>query len=439
MADLTRAARNAAMLGGIQYPGGAGANYDEGLQKQYFAEETREYAARHGEIASDVYEGTCQGLDRADFFSFKPVLLRAFSAARSATGETMPDDWQRVHLLKPRKADELPPGAYLTFANNTWIVYKGTNIGSVLADGIVRRCNAVINTLDWYGNVVSVPMSYAKMGTLGNASHASENSIVAKNYISCVCQRNAVSAAFRENTRMILGSNAYAMRGVNDFTREFTDEPDSVHLMSFTIELTEPLPQDNLELQCADYFSFRWDLRLSGQNGLKTGGTAQIEVTSVRMGDAVESSEEKPISYLFASSDESVATVDENGLVTAIAPGEAQITVNLAQNTAISAVWTVSVENAPENSLDFTTDVPAFLKEYESATISAAVFANGEPTEAPVAWTFGGAPRNSYGVSVNPDGSRTITCYTASIAPLTVTIRADGGMSESRNILLTAG
>ena len=229
MADLMKAARNAAMLGGIQYPEGEGVNYDEGLQRQFFAGETRAYAARHGEIASDVYEGTAQGLDRADFFSFKPVLLRSYSAAKGATGENMPDDWQHVHLLKPKNADELPPGAYLTYAHNTWIVYKGTNIGSVLADGIVRRCNAVINTLDWYGNIVSVPMSYAKMGTLGNASHASENSIVAKNYLSCICQRNEASAAFTENTRIILGSTAYSLRGVNDFTREFTDDPDSVH------------------------------------------------------------------------------------------------------------------------------------------------------------------------------------------------------------------
>lgn len=439
MADLTRAAKNAAMLGGICYPKGAGVNYDEGLQRQYFAQETREYAARHGEIASDVYEGTCQGLDRAHFYDFKPVLLRSYSAAKGATGETMPDDWQRVHLLKPKSANELPPGAYLTFANNTWIVYKGTNIGSVLADGIVRRCNAVIHTLDWYGNIVGVPMSYAKMGTLGNASHASENSIVAKNYISCVCQKNAVSADFRENTRFILGNTAYSMRGVNDFTREFTDEADSVHLMSFTIEMSEPMPQDSIERQCADYFSFRWEIGISGENTMKTGTTRPLSVKSARMGAVVESTEEKPISYLFSSSDESVATVDENGSVTAVGEGSAEITVTLEQNPSISATWGLSVEESPENSLSFTTSVPAALREYESAVLNAAVFENGEQTEDKVNWTFTGAAESCYDVSENEDGSRTITCTCASTVPLTVTIHAAHGLSESRDILLTAG
>lgn len=439
MADLREAARNAAMVGGIRYPQGAGVNYDEGLQRQFFAEETREYAAKVGKIASDVYEGTAQGLDRADFFSFKPVLLRSSSAAKGATGENMPDDWQHVHLLKPKSANELPPGAYLTYANNTWIVYKGTNIGSVLADGIVRRCNAVIHTLDWYGNIVGVPMSYAKMGTLGNASHASENSIVAKNYISCVCQRNAVSAAFRENTRFILGNTAYSMRGVNDFTREFTDEADSVHLMTFTIEMSEPMPQDSIEQQCADYFSFRWEIGISGERAMKTGTTRPLSVKSARMGVVVESTEENPISYLFSSSDESVATVDASGNVTAVGEGSAEITVTLAQNPSISATWSVSAEASPEDSVSFTTSVPETLREYESAVLNAAVFENGEPTGETVNWTFTGAAENCYGVGENEDGSRTITCYCASAVPLTVTIAAANGLSDSREILLTAG
>lgn len=439
MADLQKAAANAAMLGGIAYSHGAGQHYDKGLQTQYFARETRTWAAKKGEIASDVYAGESQGLDRSAFFNWTPVLLRSFSAAKSATGETMPDDWQRVHLLKPESADELPPGAYLRYADNTWIVYKGTNIGSVLADGIVRRCNAVIHTLDWYGNVVEVPMSYAKMGTLGNASHASENSIVAKNYISCVCQRNAVSAAFRENTRIVLGTSAYSMRGVNDFTREFTDDAESIHLMTFTMELSELLPTDNVEMQCADYGSFSWRLDVYGEKALKTGGSTALSVMSVRMGETVTGSEAQPIGYLFASLDENVATVDENGLVTAVGAGETQITVTLAQNPAIRTNWPVSVEAAPEAYTGFTATVPETLGEYESVTLTAAYCVDGEATEEPIIWSFSGPPLNAWGVSVNLDGSRTVTCYAAANTPLTVGVSGPGGTGESREIRLTAG
>ena len=439
MAELKQAAANAAMVGGIEYPRGRGVNYDEGLQRQFFGTETREYAARYGHLASNVYKAMCQGLNRENFTAYSPVLLRAAGAAKSATGETMPDDWQRVHLLKPKSVSELPPGAYLQFANNTWIVYKGTNIASVLGDGIIRRCNSVINTLDWYGNIVSVPMSFSKMGTLGNASHATENSIVAKNYISCVCQKNEVSAAFRENTRFIMGDVAYSMRGLNDFTREFTDDNDTTHLMTFTVELSEPLPQDSIEKQCADYFSFRWRFEISGEKTLKTGGSTRLAVQSVRMGEPVETSEEHPISYVFATSDESVATVDAEGLVTAAGAGEATITVSLAQNPEITATWPVSVEEAPGRYAAFTSTVFPVLPEYESQRISAALFVDGAESGEALTWAFTGPPESAYEAQQTGPNTFVITCYTACVVPLTVTATAESGESVSREIRLTAG
>lgn len=440
MADLNKLARNSVMVNGTTpYMKTGASRYDEGLKKQYFAEQTRLYAQEIGPAASNVYDALCQGVSESgDWYDWRKVRIRVSPAATASTGETMPDDWMKLHIIKPVSIDTVPIGAYLTFAGNTWIVYKGKNMGSVIGDGIIRRCNSVINVLDWYGNIVPVPMSYAKMGTLGNASHATENSIVAKNYISCICQLNEYSAAFQENTRIILGKTAYSMRGLNDFTREFTDDQESVHLLTFTIERSAPLPQDSLEKQCADYFSFRWEIGVLGPKSMNTGSSQALTVKSVRNGETVVTSEDHPISYLFTSSDENVLTVDSHGLVTAVGVGNATITVALAQNPDITQSWEVSAE-APQSgtALQFTSTVPETLAEFESATIRAALLVDGVEQSGDLAWTFTGPPELSYGVEQVEENAYRVTCYGASNVPLTLRVSDGLGHSATAQIILT--
>ena len=440
MADVQKMARDSVMLNGITpYLKTGGSRYDEGLQKQYFADETRFYADQIGEVASNVYAAQCQGIGSGDWYDWTPVKIRVSPAAIASTGETMPDDWQKLHILKPLGVDTVPIGAYLTFAGNTWIVYKGRNMGSVLGDGIIRRCNSVINVLDWYGNIVAVPMSYAKMGTLGNASHATENSIVAKNYISCICQLNENSAAFTENTRIILGKTAYSMRGVNDFTREFTDDQDSVHLMTFTIERSAPLPQDSLELQCADYHSFRWELNVNAPRKMARGETAQIQVSSKRMGEVVESTTEHPISYLYESSKPFVASVDENGVISSTPfgqTGKTTITVKLAQNPSITESFEFSITQSP--TVEFTTAIPETLKAFESVIVSGR-FYNGPAGANPLSLEASGPPETAYSIVKDELKTNTwvLTCYAASNIPLNLTLSGQYGNSATAQIILT--
>ena len=295
-----------------------------------------------------------------------------------------------------------------------------------------------INVLDYYGNIVAVPMSYAKMGTLGNASHATENSIVAKNYISCICQLNENSAAFTENTRIILGNTAYSMRGVNDFTREFTDDQDSVHLLTFTIERSAPLPQDSLELQCADYNSFRWEMNVNAPRRMARGGTGQIQVTSKRMGEVVEATTEHPITYIYQSSNPLAASVNEDGVITVPSvgsAGKAVITVKLFQNQNITESFEIEITNSPQ--VEFTTAIPETLKAFESITIEARNY-NGPSAGIVLTLDASGPPQTAYSIT-RQSGRNTwvLTCYAASNMPLTLTVSDQYGNSTTAQIILT--
>lgn len=433
MPDISKLARAASYNNRTQN----GQSIQTGLKKQYFAYETQAYAEQVGEYASNVYETECQGLDENDWYRHVPVIIRSSSAAQAGTGEIMPDDWQRIHIIKPANMSYIPQGAYLNFESNWWIVYKTKNVATVLGDAIVRRCNAVINLLDFYGNIVAVPMSFAKMGTQGNAPHVSENSIIAKNYISCICQLNKVTEKLTENSRIILGKAAYSMRGLNDFTREFTNDPDSVHLLSFTIERTEPLAQDSMEKQCADYHSFRWDIVLTAKENMPVDGTQQIAVQSIRNGSMVESSEEHPIDYLYKSSNTDVALVDADGFITGISEGTAEITVTLAQNRDIRQTISVVVADSGAEYVDFTTAPVSRIGELESVDISAARYLDGAATEDEVSFTFSGPADSCYKAVQTGENTYTVTCYTASRIPLKIEISANGQTEETEIRLTT--
>jgi len=436
MANITAFAKTAGTLSGSWYQDRTNRRCADGsLQPQYLKSETQAYIQEMGQYASNVFTADCQGLNPDDFFEWKRVQLRSVRAAQAQTGSTMPGDWQRIHIINPAHYTYLPQGAMLKYSDNTWIVFKDKNIAAFQGQAIVRRCNAVVNVLDWYGNIVPVPISYAKMETLGNAPHTTENTITSKNYIAVICQLNEYTENFTENTRVLLGKTAYAMRGIDDFTREFTDDPDSVHLLTFTIERVETQPQDNVKLGVADYGGFSWEISVSWNNSMKVGQTQTLSVSSQRNNVSVESSDEHPISYWFESSDESILTVDENGVVTAVAEGEADILVYLDQNEGIMQTVHIEVPAAESAYVAFTSTIPATMHEYDSITVKADYFEDGEPTGDPVVFTFDGPEAGAYAVVMDDVNVYTVTSFHASQRPLTITAKY-GTHSDTATVFL---
>ena len=427
MPDLNTLARDAILLGvtGTARKSNS-AKKRTGLQKQYFRDETLLYTEEVGAFASNVYETAAQGINLNDWYSYVPIKIRVDNAVQVSSGELMTDDWMRIYIIQPTGIDTIGQGAYMFFDSNWWMVYKPKGVLTVRGQALVRRCNTVINKLDYYGNVVSVPMAFTKLGTLGNAPNVTENMILSKNYMNCYCQLNSITKEFTENTRMIQGKAAYAIRGINDFTREYTEERDSVHIMAFTIERTEPLEQDSLELQVADYYSFSWVISLNANSHMALGTTQTVVPSSYRNECLVSSTEEHPISYTYKSSDENVLTISEIGLITPVAEGTAVVTVTLDQNTNVSQSIEISVASVGESKVIFTSTPVTVLDEYDSCIISASYLENGVETEDEVVFAFSGASERCYGATAIGLNKYEVRCYNASKTPLTVTIEARG-------------
>ena len=361
-----------------------------------YNDEATAYYHKYAPYASNVFDAEIQGLDYDNFYAWTKVRLRSSNVINPSTGENLSTSWQSI-LILDRKVDFIPIGAYVKYNNSIWIVYNPDNIASPTGNTIVIRCNTTYNTLDYYGNIVKTPMFYAKGTVLASSPYYMEFSATLDGYQHVIMQLNEVTEKITNNTRIILGKSAFGMYGVSDFPEEFTGDPNSCHIFRADLRLQETIEADDLVNHVADakYFSFTLDI--GGNNTMIVGEPQTLSITARRNGDIVQSTTENPITYVWTSSDETIATVDEYGVVTPVSVGSCVITCSIQQNTAITSTFSFSVEERAEQSyVDFVTPIPQELRAFDSVEIEAVYYENGSATDERIAYSLTNADEDSY-------------------------------------------
>lgn len=383
-----------------------------------YNDEATAYYHEYAPYASNVFEAEIQGLDYNNFYAWTKVHIRSSNVINPSTGENLSTSWQDI-LILDRNVDFLPIGAYVKYNNNIWIVYNPDNIASPTGNGIVIRCNTTYNTLDYYGNLIKTPMFYAKGTVLASSPYYMEYSATIDGYQHVIMQLNEVTKKITNNTRIILGKSAFGIYGVSDFPEEFTGDQNSCHIFRADLRLQETIEADDLVNHVADGKHFKFTIHIGASDTMRQGGTQKLTVDAYRNNIAVQSSEDAPLTYLWSSSDENVATVDENGIVTANGEGYCQITCTLQQNASVTDVCGINVLDSSEPYIDFTSPVPDTIKAFTSLEITAAYFENAQPTENIVEWTLTRADENSYSYTVSGNTVSVMT-YAPSASPLEV-------------------
>ncbi len=427
METLKKRLENAGALAGQTLHGASNAPAEYRKLRSFgYAEATGAFYARTAKYASDVYRARVQGLDPDDFFTWCVRQIRVadvIDPSASLLGRM--DNIKNIMFIDDA-ISYLPRGAKIEAAGNTWLVTNPQNISTGGATAIVERCRAVWNYLDWYGNVCSEPLVIDDNMLRANAIDPQEITLVTKGYVNVKCQYNEATRQLDTNSRMILGRGAYHVTGFSDFLREFTDRDDSVHMLEFTLRYEAPIGEmDDMQRHVAGGKLFRWELELSASGSMNIGRQQVLAVRSVRNGEVVNGSFEHPVYYNFMSSDDSVATVDSGGTVTAVAEGRCEITVWLEQNPQVQRVLPIEVAGERADGVEFLSPVPEVLRAYSCVTLEAAYVENGEPGSGTVGWEYGGAAPGSY--SCREEGNRlTVSGWAASAAPLTITARCEG-------------
>lgn len=430
MGTVQTGIRNALLTAGKPYlQRGTNSPYNGDTQKQYFADASRAFAKKNLRWSSNMVLAQVQGMDYNDFYAYKPLRIRTAMMIDPTTGKNLGSDWQKIMVENP-KIDFLPLGAKVIFNGNTWLVVNPMNIQSITGTSVIRRCNATWNHLDYYGNILHEPFCYGQgAGDLATGNSVKEGMILIDAYQHSVMQLNPETEEIMHNRRMILGHQAYSVRGVQDFAQEFTEDIDSAHIQYFDLESAEPLAIDDMENRVADGFSFQWKISLPEEVQMKAGQEETFVPASYRNGS---SEAESGVEYLWSSSDENILLVGAEGRVKAVQEGNASVLCSLKKNPSITAKMTVTVASKEASipaSLEWVTPVPEQLAKYDECIIEAAYYADGVKTEENITYSFSGPDDAAYSAAQSGNIVH-IKCWLPSTEPLVMT-------AECKNIIKT--
>lgn len=424
-------------------------------QKRYFHSETADFTVQYSRYASDFFEAQAQGLYPDEPLSWTKVRIRmADVVSPSAAIQREFDDYKMILIESPR-IEYIPQGTKFDAMGSIWLMINPVNVSKSIGEGVARRCKAVWNHLDYYGNILSEPLVVENARANANESDYQQFERNAKGYFNIICQKNAETSQLNTNSRIMLGSGIYHITGFTDFLQEFTGDYDSVRLLQFTARYEEP--NDNLDDKLnhvADGKSFSWSIEMCGKPHLPVGESTTLKAVSKRNGSKAESTKEHPISYLWSSSDKNIVSVDSTGRATAVYDGEAVITATLEQNPAYSVSMSVSVAGSvTEPHVAFLTPIPEKLNAYDSIILQAAYFESGEKTDEPIEWSADGADKASWTLeeldalypdeelypdtSLYPMGKNSVklSIWSGSVTPLTITAK-HGNASASASVKL---
>lgn len=403
---------------------------------QYLADRRTLFDEQRDYLATDYVKARVQGLNPDNFYEWVETEIRLSDVSTqsvTAFDSKEYDNFKEI-LFRSRAIDYIPVGAYVETMGSYWMVVNPGNMSAPTTNAVIARCRAHWTFYDDYGNIQWEPLVIDRRTMLSNRNESPENLVLMEGYFNVKCQKNTNTVKLRDNQRMILGSYAYHITGFTDFFEEFTGDDESAHVINLTVRREEPEEHDDLVNHIADGLLYTWSAEITGSGSVLVDGETTLTADMLMNGKGY-SDRELPMTWSWSSSDESVATVNADGIVRGISEGSAVITANLAENPDLAATFTISV-NAGSDAVRFVGTVPPFIAQYSEIVLNAVHEVNGEATEDPLEWSFAGAGPENWAATVSGDGlSCMVACNSPASEPLIVTV-SYGGKSASVSIKL---
>lgn len=409
----------------------------ENRETQYLANRTKLFMQQRAYLSSDYMKAQMQGL-LENFFDWKAVKIRLSDVntqRQTALTNAKQEDYKCL-MVKDKNISYLPIGAKVQTMGSTWIITNPSNMSLPKATAIVARCNVTYNSYDYYGNIVTEPMVFQNIAMLSSVQESPLNMVLMNGYFSVLCQNNENTQRLNENKRMILGDKAYFITGYSNFAQEYTGNFDSSHLLSFTVRLEEPNETDDMINRIAGGNKQQFIVKVTGVTDISLNSYSSLNASFWHNNEEIVSTEEYPISFTWSTSDDTVVTVDENGTLHPVSSGSALVSATLDQNQNLLCTVGVTVQSSIEPYVDFTSNVPASISQYQTVTLSAAYFVDGESTENGISWKFSGASTDKYYTNISEDTlTCTIQCLSPSSQQLTINISCNGAEKETSVVL----
>lgn len=402
-------------------------------QHEYFASVTHTFRQQYLKYASDYFEAEIQNWDNGG--EWETFYIRMADVVRPTAAITRQFDNYKMIIPRDPEYAYLRQGTKIRAMGSYWLVYNPVNISGGDGASIVRRCNASWNYLDYYGNLMMEPIIVENPRANASTPDAEDSIPISRGYYNVVCQYNEFTKQANDNTRLILGSKSYQVTGYGNFFQEFTSDYESVRVLEFSIRvLTKNEEIDDMARHVAEGKNFRWEILVDGPSTIQSGQTARYTATSFRNGKAVDATADKPIDYIWSSSDANILYVNQDGEASARANGRAEVIAYLKQNGELAGKLAVTVESQTSG-VRFLRQIPSSLSPYQSFSVTAAFYDNGSISSlAQVRWTLNGGDEGTYRAEI--DGNTlTVRAFGYSRTPLRITAEYDGFTAEGTVIL----
>jgi len=286
--------------------------------------------------------------------------------------DTMPKKALINNLPVNRQADirtisttsEIKRGDLINWFNENWLIIS--EIGQkryTYYKGIIQKCNYNIK-FNFSGTIKQFPciVDSKVFDTETNQFFS-----LPAGKIVVTMQNNVDSENIALNQRFISMKQAWKVTGIDRTNNG---------LLMLWCDLDSIISSDHLVNEIANAGDYIYTLEITN------GETANIQETSTLQLNVVVKLNGNVVTdktVTFSCDNPSIASVDENGLVTAISAGECIITASLAENPNVYDTITITVTALPQHNYAVTiSGSPSIVKNY-TATYTATFTDNGVP------------------------------------------------------------
>lgn len=219
-------------------------------------------------------------------------------------------EYLREIITKPE--DSINVGDIIFWDTINWLCIKNRDFYGIYKKGLIQKCNYTLKWLDSQYQLQQSPCIITdKVDTLDEEKYFT----LPDNKFRIILPSTPATKQLTIDKRFIFNDSVW----ITTFVDKMTDG-----LITLTVQSTESNANDDFENEIADNIQVTYSIEiLNNDVNLTVGDTFQLNIKAYA--NSVEVS--NPI-VTYISSDETIATVDENGLINCIAEGNCVVTVN---------------------------------------------------------------------------------------------------------------
>lgn len=311
----------------------------------------------------------------------KIPMVRVDSIVDFNTGIALGDDF-KMFVFMP---DFIKPlyGMKFKWNDDYWLVINTNNAESLAVSAEVRRCNNVLRFFDSAGKRVIEPCIFDY--TLRFTNNREATLTVGNGELKVWCQRNSKTVKIKANDKFLFGTPEQRVGfrvnagGIQNLQNTITGDDTSPTLTQFFIEHYEINAElDDLVNGYANAYDNRFTVDINNINTTYEMGLSVILTATTYKNDNIVN---MPIKW--RSSNTSVATITDGGVLTTIANGSTTISAFLSDNNTVVDSVDITISNTiveDDYKIIITPDVD-YILQGKTVTFNCVLYKNGVQLE----------------------------------------------------------